>query len=91
MADISVKPVLDVKVHFVIDESEARALDALAGYGTDTFVEAFYEKLGKAYMAKHEAGLRKFLDSIREATTPALITIDKARNVIDELRKSRVH
>ena len=79
MAKVTAAPRLDVHVTFVVDESEARALDALAGYGDDAFVKAFYETLGKAYMEQHEAGLRKFLSSIRGVLNPALGTVDRAR------------
>lgn len=82
MAEITVAPKLNVHVTFVIDESEARALDALAGYGDDAFVKAFYEQLGEAYMRQHEDGLRKFLSSIRGVVNPALVNVDKARQVL---------
>lgn len=79
MAKVAAAPRLDVHVTFVVDESEARALDALAGYGDDAFVNAFYETLGKAYMEQHEAGLRKFLSSIRDVLNPSLGSVDRAR------------
>jgi hypothetical protein len=82
MAKITFSPKLDVRVYFAIDEEEARALDALSGYGTDAFIKAFYETLGKAYMQKHEQGLRSFLSSIREIITPALSKVDNARKIL---------
>ena len=72
MAQLTVKPKVELKVVFEVDEEEARALDALAGYGDDQFVQHFYEHLGRAYMEKHEQGLRKFLASIRKMM-PAII------------------
>lgn len=80
MAAVTLKPTLRVEVHFVVEEVEARALDAMAGYGDDAFVSAFYERLGKAYMEKHEHGLRSFLDSIRKQMPMVLGQIDSARN-----------
>ena len=84
MATTSRKPVVfvGVRVQFEVDEEEARALDALAGYGDNAFIEAFYEKLGRAYMKKHEAGLRRFLQSIREVVSPGLAAIDKTRDAM---------
>lgn len=79
MAKASVNPIITVVVRFEINEQEARALDALAGYGDDAFIEAFYEKLGKVYMQKHEAGLREFLKSIRTVVGPAISKVDTAR------------
>ncbi|MHC4179286.1 MAG: hypothetical protein ACYSWU_17370 [Planctomycetota bacterium] len=69
---------------FVINEVEARALDALAGYGDNAFIEAFYEKLGKAYMRNHEDGLRSFLTTIRDVVTPAIGMVDDARKQIGQ-------
>lgn len=79
MASITPKPTITVDVEFVVDEVEARALDALVGYGDDAFVTAFYEHLGKAYMEKYEAGLRRFLTSIRAQMPGVLGRIDAAR------------
>lgn len=79
MAHISTRPTVDLVLKFTICEEEARALDALAGYGDDAFIAAFYEKLGKAYMDNHEQGLRSFLKGVRSFVPPALSKVDKAR------------
>lgn len=83
MAKAVSKPRLEVVVQFTVNEIEARALDDLAGYGTDAFIEAFYEKLGKAYMQKHESGLREFLDTIRDVVRPGLRHIEDAREALN--------
>lgn len=70
---------VELKLTFELDEVEARALDALAGYGDDAFVKAFYELLGKHYMQEHESGLRSFLKSIRQSVPGHLVRIDNAR------------
>lgn len=80
MAAITPKPTVNIEVQFVIDETEARALDAMAGYGDDAFVKVFYEHLGKAYMKDHEEGLRCFLNSIRAQMPGVLSRIDAAHN-----------
>lgn len=77
MAAIVERMTVQCVVQFTVTEAEARALDALAGYGDDAFIKAFYEKLGKAYMEKHEDGLRSFLSSIRLSLGPSLGRIDK--------------
>ena len=82
MAKANGKPVVTVTVAFEIDEEEARALDALSGYGDEAFVKAFYEKLGQAYMRDHEQGLRRFLKTIRDVVTPAMSQADKARALL---------
>lgn len=80
------KPELSVSVTIKINEIEARALDALAGYGDDEFIKMFYKNLGKSYMQPYEEGLRSFLDSIRSAVSPALNHIDAARQFIRETK-----
>jgi hypothetical protein len=53
------------EVTLVLSESEAKALDALVGYGPQNFLRVFYEKLGKAYLEPHERGLRSLFESVR--------------------------
>lgn len=94
MAKITAAPRIQLLVNFEVSEAEARALDALAGYGDDAFVSAFYEKLGEAYMKKHEAGLRQFLKSVRDCVHPAIAQIEDARKVFDadyQQRKDAMH
>lgn len=50
-----------------LNEDEVAAIDALTGYGVESFVKVFYEKLGKAYMEPHEAGLRSFFEGVKAA------------------------
>jgi len=79
MAEIVGQPNVNLDLTFRINEAEARALDDLAGYGDDAFISVFYEKLGKSYMEKHEAGLRSFLCSVRKFLPSELSKLDKAR------------
>lgn len=78
---------MELTVTMRITESEARALDAMAGYGENAFVNAFYENLGKAYMERHENGLRVFLRSVRGFIGPVLHRCDKARAAFSESQK----
>jgi hypothetical protein len=86
MAKAKSKPVLSVSITIEVDEEEARALDALAGYGDNAFIEMFYKSLGKHYMQPYEDGLRSFLKTIRSAVAPALNDVDKARSFLKENR-----
>jgi len=79
MAKIVTRPTLTMNLTFTVTEEEARALDALSGYGDDAFIKTFYESLGEHYMKAHEAGLRLFLKSIREELVPILSKLDKAK------------
>jgi hypothetical protein len=86
MAKANSKPVLSVSITIEVNEEEARALDALAGYGDNSFIEMFYKSLGKHYMQPYEKGLRSFLTTIRSAVAPALNDVDKARSFLKETR-----
>ena len=83
MAKIEGIPTVMLAIRLVITEQEARALDAMAGYGDDAFIKIFYEHLGKSYMQKHEDGLRLFLKSIRELMPLQLWRTDKAREAFN--------
>ena len=65
---MSIEHRASIKAYFVIEltEQQAGALDALVGYGTDTFLEVFYKHLGEAYLKPYEAGLRSLFEEIRE-------------------------
>jgi len=65
MSRLTQLPRLQLDVSLKLNEAEVRALDALAGYGTDSFLKVFYEHMGKHYMQPHEAGLRSLFDTIR--------------------------
>ncbi len=79
MAKLVQQPTVNVEVRLVINEAEARALDALAGYGTEPFLKTFYEHMGKHYLQPHENGLRSLFDAVREHVGPILDRLDKAR------------
>lgn len=81
MARIEGRPKIDLEVALIINESEARALDALVGYGTDSFLKAFYEKLGEAYMKQHESGLRSFFAAVKENIPFLLAKLDESKSV----------
>jgi hypothetical protein len=83
MAKAISKPVLSVSITFEVNEAEARALDALAGYGDDGFIQMFYSSLGKHYMQPYEQGLRSFLKTVGASVAPALNQIDEARRLLE--------
>ena len=77
------RPRVELTMTMVLTEEEARALDALAGYGVDAFVKSFYEFLGKHYMEPHEEGLRTFLEGCRDIGG-FLTRTDNARKAFDK-------
>lgn len=83
MAEIVGRPSVALIVRFEITEAEARALDALVGYGDEAFLKAFKNLLGKSYMEGNEQGLTDFFKSIREKLPHLLRQTDKARKVFN--------
>ncbi len=83
MATLAASPKIDLQLTLTINEAEARALDALVGYGTDSFLKVFYEHIGKAYLLPHEKGLRDLFYSIRTMIPPELEKIQRARKAIE--------
>jgi hypothetical protein len=71
-----------------LSEDEVGALDALAGYGTDSFLKVFYANLGEAYMKPYENGIRKLFKSI-EGCKRELKAAEECRKflTIDEDRR----
>ncbi len=70
----------------ILDEPALRALDAMAGYGADNFLKVFYEKLGRAYMEPHEAGLRSLLTAIKRQIPKQLHVVDEARRLLEGIK-----
>ena len=84
MAKITGKPTIELSLTFTINEKEARALDALVGYGDDAFIKAFKDNLGKAYIDGNEEGLREFFTSIRSMMPNYLNKINNARGIFNK-------
>jgi hypothetical protein len=84
MAKITTKPTIQLELIITLSESEARALDALAGYGDDAFIKAFYEVMGRHYLEPHEKGLRLLLKTVREIVPNWLRRVDDARKKFSE-------
>lgn len=83
MARLEARPDIGLRVVFSISEEEARALDALVGYGDDEFIKAFKERLGEAYLRNHENGLREFFVSVRKIMPNILHKVDSARQAFN--------
>lgn len=77
---ISIKAEVKVTATVELTEGHLRALDAMAGYGADAFLKAFYVKLGRAYMSPFERDLRELFSMIRSDVPVALKNIEDARN-----------
>ncbi|MDO8610114.1 MAG: hypothetical protein Q7R95_06170 [bacterium] len=86
MALITQKPKVELELTFTINENEAKGLDALVGYGFDSFNTVFKEKLGSYYLEKSgaEEGLRNFFKTVRQFVPTYLEKLDEARKVFNE-------
>lgn len=76
---------INFRVNLELNEPEARALEAMIGYGFESFKKVFYEKLGKSYMEPHEPGLKSLFESIREQVNPGLQEIDRTKRELVKL------
>lgn len=65
MATIDCRSTIQAHITLRLNEDEAAALDALVGYGVESFLKVFYEHMGRAYLQPHEKGLRSLFDSVR--------------------------
>lgn len=79
--DATSNSVIEFRVFIKLTEGEARALDALAGYGSNQFLKVFYEHLGKHYMQPYEKDLISLFESIRREIPPHISRIDKTRKI----------
>lgn len=74
---------IEARGTMTLTEAEMRALVAIACYGPDAFVRAFYSQLGEAYLKPNEGGLRSLFRSI-DAQVPSLLRrVDKAREAFN--------
>lgn len=72
MGKLASRPLTDLKITLELNYHEAAALEAMAGYGFDAFLEMFYENLGKTYLQPHEEGLKSLFDCVKE-TLPGIV------------------
>lgn len=86
MADIQIlsKTEMHFNVLLKLSEVEARALDAICGYGADRFVEWFYKNLGKHYLKPHEDGMRSLFDTVNNQLRFRFHDIDEIRKAIKD-------
>lgn len=84
MAILRQLPKIECSVSLTLSESEMRAFDALVGYGEESFLKVFYDKLGRAYLGPHEAGLRTLFKAVRDQLPNILHRVTEARKVFEQ-------
>ena len=71
-----------------LDEQQLRALHAIVGYGTDSFLNVFYSHLGKHYLKPHEQGVVRLFEEIRAVCGPAIRDCDTIRDLLRQSDKT---
>jgi len=84
MAHVIPKSTIELEITLKISESEARALEAMIGYGADSFMKVFYNHMGKHYLGPHEHGMREFFKTINSNIHAPLAKIDRAREAFNK-------
>lgn len=69
---------INFSVKAELTEGELRALDALVGYGFDSFMKVFKVNLGEHYIGPFEKDMKALFDKI-ETLRPRISEIDKVR------------
>lgn len=77
-----------LSVTLELTEAEARALDGIFGYNVDSFLKVFYERMGRAYVDRHEAGVRALHNTIRGVVAGPLAELDRARKAMFEASRT---
>jgi hypothetical protein len=81
MATYTPRANVELSVTLTLNEAEAKAIDALVGYGVDGFLKVFKAQLGEAYMRGNEDGLKSFFESSRHSLPGLLRRAEDARLV----------
>lgn len=84
MADSTASANIELSLTVTLTESEVRALDAIMGYGTEAFLQTFYEDLGTSYLKRNEAGVHSLFNTLRPQCQMAITRIDSARKVFNK-------
>ena len=73
---------MEFEVILKLTEQEARALEAIAGYGSEEFLKCFYEHMGKHYLQPNESGVKTLFKTIREELPKHLYKFDDCRKAM---------
>jgi hypothetical protein len=87
MAESNIKSLVEFKVTLELTETEARALEAIIGYGIKPFLPMFYKHLGEYYLKKYEKGAVSLFDQ-RQQLNYQLYNIDQVRKAITGINKN---
>lgn len=85
---ITSKSTMDFMIGLNITEDEARALEAIVGYGTKPFLECFYKHMGEYYLQPYEKGVYSLFETIKNEIRPHLNKMDDCRSVFIGSKKA---
>lgn len=80
-----IKTTVDFKVTLQLSEAEARAFEAIIGYGWKPFQEFFYKNLGSHYLKPYEAAAKEMFER-RQEINFQLYNIDKVKKAINDTK-----
>lgn len=80
-----VKATVEFKVNIELTENEARAWDAIVGYGWGPFIKVFKEHLGTHYIKNYEKSAENMFIHTRSSIGSQLHNIDAAKKTINNL------
>jgi hypothetical protein len=63
---IKSKGTIEGTVMLILSETEARALNEITAFGHESFLNMFYNKLGKSCMEPHEKGVVSLFETIKK-------------------------
>lgn len=82
------KPSMEFHINIQLTEGEARAWDAIVGYGWDVFIQVFEEKLGKHYIAPYKREAEQMFKETRTTIGQQLYGIEQARKAIKAINQT---
>lgn len=74
----------ELTVLLELSEAEVKALDGIFGYDVEAFLRVFYERMGKAYVQPHEAGVRSLHETIHSVLAGPIRAYDVAARAMHE-------
>lgn len=76
---------VEFKLNIELTEGEARAWDAIVGYGFEAFIKVFKEKLGSHYITPYEKDCEKMFKDTRQELGFQLHAIDEIKKAIKNI------
>lgn len=89
MAKVLSTSKITTEIVFQVNESEARAVSALASYDAEGLAKIISTSLGRGFYNDHGIALASFFDTVRAQIRPHLKDVDDARKLLQEAKYNR--